>query len=150
MADSSLETQIDCFLEQFKRSASKAMEERQNVCRSRSSYLENDSPGMPGSCLTMTVRCVHVHVHVDWPIVIRAPRAFLSGLKYSDRYVQDSSMHLSNNWSLLMGLHYYTHSTIKSIINLGSSVEVFWSNLLFYHDTPTVLLLLNIVLRIRW
>ncbi|XP_049825269.1 guanine nucleotide exchange factor DBS-like isoform X2 [Aethina tumida] len=47
MADSSLETQIDCFLEQFKRSASKAMEERQNVCRSRSSYLENDSPEEP-------------------------------------------------------------------------------------------------------
>ncbi|CAH0562294.1 unnamed protein product [Brassicogethes aeneus] len=47
MADSSLETQIDCFLEQFKRSASKAMEEGHNIVRSRSSYLENETPEEP-------------------------------------------------------------------------------------------------------
>lgn len=45
MAESSLETQIDCFLEQFKRNASKAMEDRVGFERPRSSYLEYDSSG---------------------------------------------------------------------------------------------------------
>lgn len=52
MADPpSIETQIDCFLEQFKRSASKAMEERNAtltvspIVRSRSFYLEVETPG---------------------------------------------------------------------------------------------------------
>ncbi|KAL1493421.1 hypothetical protein ABEB36_011480 [Hypothenemus hampei] len=44
MAESTLETQIDCFLEQFKRSASKAMEDRIGMDKSRSSYLEIDPP----------------------------------------------------------------------------------------------------------
>jgi hypothetical protein len=47
MAESSLETQIDCFLEQFKRNASKAMEERTTVSRSRSSYLDAESSDEP-------------------------------------------------------------------------------------------------------
>nr|XP_015837407.1 PREDICTED: guanine nucleotide exchange factor DBS isoform X1 [Tribolium castaneum]XP_015837728.1 PREDICTED: guanine nucleotide exchange factor DBS isoform X1 [Tribolium castaneum]XP_015837982.1 PREDICTED: guanine nucleotide exchange factor DBS isoform X1 [Tribolium castaneum] len=47
MAESSLESQIDCFLEQFKRNASKAMEERSAVTRSRSSYLDTESPDEP-------------------------------------------------------------------------------------------------------
>lgn len=42
MGDSTLETQIDCFLEQFKRSASKAMEDRLSIGRSRSSYIEDE------------------------------------------------------------------------------------------------------------
>lgn len=46
MAESTLETQIDCFLEQFKRSASKAMEDRTSIGRSHSSYLDAESPGM--------------------------------------------------------------------------------------------------------
>lgn len=53
MADPpNIESQIDCFLEQFRRSASKAMEERGGgmtavgpVVRSRSFYLEVEAAG---------------------------------------------------------------------------------------------------------
>lgn len=60
MADPpNIESQIDCFLEQFKRSASKAMEERSAVSpvvRSRSFYLEVETPGefiVTEKCLAM-------------------------------------------------------------------------------------------------
>lgn len=44
----SIEAQIDCFLEQFKRSASKAMEERvtdRSVVGTDNFYLDVETPG---------------------------------------------------------------------------------------------------------
>lgn len=70
----SIETQIDCFLEQFKRSASKVMEERANtgtnttidtVTRSRSLCLSIDSSSgicyMYKPCLSTHLSTRHTH-----------------------------------------------------------------------------------------
>lgn len=68
MADPpNIESQIDCFLEQFKRSASKAMEERSGnnitvspIVRSRSFYLEVETPGE----FMVTEKCLCVFLHL--------------------------------------------------------------------------------------
>ncbi|XP_019765330.1 guanine nucleotide exchange factor DBS isoform X4 [Dendroctonus ponderosae] len=88
MAESSLETQIDCFLEQFKRNASKAMEDRVGFERPRSSYLEYDSSedGLP-SCEeiemqnTVSLEPLGVYDVVD---LLQHHYAIISGGKSND------------------------------------------------------------------
>lgn len=117
MDETSLETQIDCFLEQFKRNASKAMEEHISIRRSRSSYLdtsaETESHG--ASVKVKNIQLFsddkwHQHIYpsfiVCFPLFLLNLLASLPIIYFNyliiqpSRYVQTSTNHCLFNTSL--------------------------------------------------